>query len=147
MKLPCGEGRVGCDLAGKRQLRLLESDRRLHEFDHVDYIRQIVEDQLSQGLAVATPVAVPEPDCLETVHTLDCRVSPVAQRPLHSLQPAPITPLAVRYTEMASRKELRRPDTRCIQNELVNVSPFHSYGVREASPYRSLCHPLFSAIR
>jgi hypothetical protein len=56
MKLSRGEGRVGCGLAGKCQLRLVEPYRRLHEFDHVDHIRQIVENQFSQGLAVATPV-------------------------------------------------------------------------------------------
>ena len=89
-KLPCGEGRVGCDLAGKRQLRLLEPDRRLHQFDHVDHVRQIVEDQLSQGLAVAAPVAMPQMYCLKTIHALDRRVAPEAQRPLHGLQPAPI---------------------------------------------------------
>ena len=34
---------------------------------------------------------MPQMYCLKTIHALDCRVTPEAQRPLHSFQPAPIT--------------------------------------------------------
>ena len=58
---------------------MLESHCDLHQFDHVDHVGQIVEDQLHAGLPVATPVAVPQLDRLEAVHALDRWVTPEPQ--------------------------------------------------------------------
>ena len=77
-------------IAGKRQPFMVEAHRNLYQLDQVDHVGEVVEGQLHQGRPVAAPVAAPQPDGLEAVHTLNCGVTGEPQASLDGLQPAPV---------------------------------------------------------
>jgi hypothetical protein len=99
------QGLAGRQRAGKRHLRLLESNGCLHKYDHVDHLGQVIQKQLAQRLAVAPTQTIASTPAADAPSS-SAPAPPVPEKPKPQPAPAAAKAPAVRGPESLDDADL-----------------------------------------